>query len=201
MKIKKILTPFIGLSLTLTLALPALAAESAPDAEMQANMAKMQAAATPGSGHEVLKDLEGQWTVTSRSWMKPGDKPKASQGSSTMSWVLDGRFLKQEYQGNWAGQNFTGFGYLGYDNVKKAYVSVWMDSMSTGIAQSTGQYDPASKTITDRMTFSCPIQQKEISARAEWKLISKDKFSYTMYMQGPDGKEFKSMELSYQRAK
>jgi len=194
----------LALSLTLFVPGPSGAADkdkkAQADAEMQAMMAKAKEAGTPGAGHEVLKNFEGEWTVASKSWMKPGDKPQQSAGTSTFSWVLGGRFLKQDFKGNWGGEDFTGLGYVGYDNVKKEYVSVWMDSMSTGIAQAKGQYDTATKTITDQGSFSCPIKGN-VNYRSEWKILDKDKFSFSMYMPDPNGKEFRSMEMLYKRAK
>ncbi|KAB2842169.1 DUF1579 domain-containing protein [bacterium] len=204
MHFPKRLLGFFVLTLTLLLGAQIHAAEkdkkAQADAEMQAMMAKAKEAGTPGAGHEVLKSFEGEWTVTSKSWMKPGDKPQQSTGTSSFSWVLGGRFLKQDFKGNWGGEDFTGLGYVGFDNVKKEYVSTWMDSMSTGIGQAKGQYDAATKTITDQGSFSCPIKGT-VDFRSEWKILDKDKFSFSMYMPDPNGKEFRSMEMLYKRAK
>ena len=42
---------------------------------------------------------------------------------------------------------FKGMGVEGYDNVKKKFVSSWIDNMGTGIQFSDGTYDPATKTL------------------------------------------------------
>lgn len=170
--------------------------------EMQEQMKKMKENGTPGAEHEVLKAFEGKWTVTSKSWMNPGDAAQESKGSSTFTWVLDGRFLRQDFKGDWAGQPFTGLGFIGYDKVKKEYTSIWMDNMMTGIMKSTGQYDAATKTIIDGGTFSCPMTgEKDMAFRAEWKIVSQDENTYSMFMKDKDGKEFKTMEITYKRAK
>lgn len=170
--------------------------------EMQAQMAKMKELGTPGAEHAVLKAFEGDWTVSSLSWMKPKDKPEKSTGTSSISWVFDGRFLKQEYKGDWAGQPFEGLGFVGYDKMKKEYVSVWMDSMSTNLFHSTGQYDEATKTIKDGGTFNCPMTgEVDKWFRAEWKSVDNDTHTYSMYIKDAEGKEFRSMELTYKRAK
>jgi hypothetical protein len=50
-------------------------------------------------------------------------------------------------------------------------------------------------------TFSCPVTgEKDMWYRSEWK-IGKDKQVYSMFTKGPDGNEFKSMEITYTRAK
>ncbi len=204
MKIKTRCSILTGLAVSLLITTITHAADKKDQPmseEMQAVMAKVQTAATPSAGHEILKGMEGNWDVTARTWMKPGDKPEPSTGTSAVSWVLDGRFLKQEYKGDFAGQPFNGIGYDGYDNVTKEYVSTWIDSMSTGIVQGSGQYDAATKSIKQNGTFSCPIAGKKLTYRSELKMVNKDKHIFSMFVNDPNGKEFKSMELTYHRAK
>ncbi|HKY63117.1 MAG TPA: DUF1579 domain-containing protein [bacterium] len=193
----------VALALTVSLGVSSHAADKKAEdkAKMEAMMAKAKAAGTPGAGHEVLKPLAGNWTATSRHWMPGEKKPQDSAGTSSFTWVLDGRFLRQDFKGNWAGQPFEGLGFLGYDNVKKEYVSTWMDSMSTGIGQATGQWDAAAKTITDQGSFSCPLTEKTMTFRAEWKFVDKDNVIYSMFMKDEAGKETKAMEIKYKRAK
>ena len=170
--------------------------------EMKAKMAKAKELGTPGAEHAVLKAFEGDWVVTNKSWMKPDEKPMESSGTASMEWILDGRFLKQSFKGNWAGESFKGMGLIGYDKIKKEYISFWMDNMSTGVFQSTGQYDASTKTFKDSGHFSCPMpDERDKWFRTEWKILNPNKHIYTMFTKDPDGKEFKSMELVYKRAK
>ena len=43
---------------------------------------------------------------------------------------------------------FEGMGIVGYDNLLKKFVSVWIDNMGTGLMPGTGTYDAATKTYT-----------------------------------------------------
>ncbi|MCB9707719.1 MAG: DUF1579 domain-containing protein [Myxococcales bacterium] len=169
--------------------------------DMQARMTKAKAAGKPSAHHAVLKALAGDWTVKNTVWMHPGAKPQVSTGTSSIAWTLGGRFLRQDFKGSWGTETFEGLGYLGYDNVKKAYVSIWMDNMSTGIVEGSGTYDGATKTFRDSGTYSCPFSgEKEKWYRAEWKIVGKNALTYTMYTKDPSGKEFKSMEIRYKRS-
>ena len=38
-------------------------------------------------------------------------------------------------------------------------------------------------------------------SRLEWKIVDNDTNLYTSYSKGPDGKEFKGMEITYKRVK
>jgi hypothetical protein len=176
------------------------AAAAAPD--MNAMMEQAKKLGTPGANHQVLEPLAGKWTATTRMWMKPGDKPMESQGTSETSWILGNRFLKQDFRGTWNGQAFEGLGYTGYDSVRGQYETTWMDNMMTGIIKLPGSYDAASKTLRFAGEFSCPLTgDKNRQMRAEWKVVDNDQNVYTAYDKTPEGQDYKSMEIVYKRMK
>lgn len=156
----------------------------------------------PGEAHGVLQPLVGTWTCTVKGWMTPGDKPLDSKGTAESRWVFGGRFVQQDFEGDWAGQSFEGVGYTGYDNLRQEYVSVWMDNMSTGMMQVTGSFDSKSRVLQSKGHFSCPITgEKNRWVRSEAKIIDNDHNTYTSTFLNSDGKEFKSMEITYTRKK
>lgn len=174
-------------------------AEAAPVDPM---MAKMIEVGTPGSEHAALQPLVGKWKVVNRSWMKPGDVAQESVGKSRIAWALDGRFLEQRYSGDWAGQKFEGLGYLGYDKMKKQYFSSWMDNMSTGEFEGTGKFDAKKNVVHQSGTFACPMTgDKNTWYRSEWKILDKNTNVFSMFTKAPNGKEFKSMEITYKRVR
>lgn len=167
--------------------------------------AMMQAAQkymTPGEDHRVLDPLVGRLNAKVTMWMKPGDKPQVSEGSQINSWTMNKHFLKGDYKGTFNGQPFVGTGYWGYDNVRQQYQSIWIDGMGTGMMYAPGTYDAAKKTITTTGTFGCPMTgEKDMGYRSELKIDGPDKHTYSTYSKGPDGQEFKGMEIVYTRAK
>lgn len=182
---------------------PALAEEMTnspmPD---EAAMQKAMELSMPGEGHKVLEQLAGDWTYTMTHKMAAAAPEMASEGTSKNEWILDGRFLRQEVnsQIDMGGQmmSYHGIGTIGYDNMKKEYMSTWMDNMSTGMMVSTAQYDPASKTLKESGTFSCPMKGTQVSFTSELKFIDGNHFTYTMY-QEENGQKYKSMDISYTR--
>ncbi len=170
--------------------------------EMVAMQKKAMELGTPGAHHKMLEPTVGKWTAKASFWMKSGDKPMVSEGTSETTWILGGRFLKQDYKGTWEGQPFEGLGIIGYDNMRAEYQSLWLDSMMTGQMIATGTYDAAAKLFKFGGTFSCPMTgEKNRAYRAELKINSNDKHTYVSYDKTPEGKEFKSMEIVYTRAK
>ena len=61
---------------------------------------------------------------------------------------VTGKMQMPGEDGKMKDMQFKGMAVEGYDNVKKKFVSSWIDNMGTGIQFSEGTYDPASKTFT-----------------------------------------------------
>lgn len=162
-------------------------------------MDKVAASGTPGEAHTNLQPLVGIWSTEVKWWKSPTEKPEISKGVANHQWVLGKRFLKEEFKGKFAGKPYQGVGTLGYDNVKKEYVSTWIDSMSTGIMTSEGTYDPNSKTIEMLGKFSCPLTGTELRNRSVTRILGNKEHVLEIYELGPDGKEYKSMEITYKR--
>lgn len=170
--------------------------------EEQEMMAKWQEYATPNENHKVLDTLVGSWDHTVKWWMSKDAEPEESQGTSETSWIMDGRFIQHEVEGESMGQPFAGLGITGYDNATKKYNSIWLDSMGTGIMKSTGTYDPQTKTITETGVFSCPLREGETAFRSVIKIIDDDHYTYEMHGPGHEGDvEFLNMKVEYTRRK
>jgi hypothetical protein len=122
-----------------------------------------------------------------------------SSGTATYEMVLGGRYLKEKVKSEWMGQPFEGEGCTGYDNLKKAYVSTWIDNMGTGIMISEGEWNPATKTYTWQGEYVDAMTGKPKKMRMVEKVESADKHITDFFDMGPDGKEYKSMELVYTR--
>jgi hypothetical protein len=114
---------------------------------------------------------------------------------------MDGRLLEDHTTGTFEKMPFTGLGHVGYDNMKKKYVSTWMDNMGTAIMMSEGTYDAATKTFTYTGEMPDPMQGKYVKSRTTEKMVDKDHWVMSMYSTGADGKEVQGMEISYTRAK
>lgn len=173
----------------------------AMDKMHQEMMAKWKEYATPGEGHKALEPLVGNWDYTVTWWETPDSQPQKSTGTSEVKWIMGGRFLEQTAKGMSMGQEFHGMGIMGYDNMEKEYTGVWIDNMGTGMMESTGSYDPSTKSFTEKGTFSCPQEGGEKSYRGVTTLVSADNYTYEMYVTGKDGKESRVMEIVYTRKK
>jgi len=161
--------------------------------QQKAMEAYMKMMAT-NENHAYLKHFAGEWNMTSKGWMMPGQAPVTSQNAAQGEMILGGRFLKMDYKGTMFGQPFEGVQIIGYDNMKKKYISFWIDNSSTAFFLLEGTRDELSKTTTETGLWPDPMTGGTMKVKGITKMISPDEFTYEMYMTGPDGKEFKSLE-------
>ena len=182
------------------IASPVLAKEKQRGKPMdpQAMMELWKQAATPGDPHKLFATLAGSWTTQTKEWMEPGKPPVESSGTAELKMLLDGRFLYQEFNGQMMGQPFNGIGIDGYDNIRKKYVTAWMDTMGTGIFFMEGTGSPDGKTITMHGSHPEPGGGK-MTHRAIWKISDANSQTFTMYGAHHGQKETKMMEITYTR--
>jgi len=201
--------------LSAVLAVPALGQEkqaSKPEAGSEKKpsaaemMARMMEFAKPGENHKHLQELVGTWSYAVKWWMSPDAPPMESTGTTVSRSVMDGRYVISEHTGSMQmpGDNgkmmdmaFKGMAVEGYDNVKKKYVSSWIDNMGTGIMLSEGTYEPATKTLTYLAEYEV---MPGVKTKARQVIKHLDKDHHTMaYFEDRGGKEIKVMEISYSR--
>jgi hypothetical protein len=151
--------------------------------------------------HAFFKNFVGEWDIETAAWMQPGAELVKAKNTSKAELIMGGRFLKSKFKGNMFGQPFEGLQIVGYDNLQKKYISFWIDNSSTGFFLLSGTRDESGKVLTDTGEWDDPVTGGTIKTRAVTKVISKDEFTYELFMTGPDGKEFRSMENRYKRKK
>jgi hypothetical protein len=146
----------------------------------------------PGPEHQVLAKLVGTWEST----MKMGGE-KESKGTVTYKMELGGFWLAGSLKSELFGTKFEGRSLESYHPVKKKYVSIWVDSMSTAPVIMEGSYDKETKTMT--MGGEGPgMDGKPIKYRSVTKMPDANTMVMTMYM--GDGKE-PAFHVTYKRKK
>ena len=168
------------------------------EADPQAMMEMYKKLGAPGEPHQLFASLVGSWTTHTKEWMEPGKPPMESTGTADMKMLLDGRFLHQEFTGDMMGQPYSGIGISGYDNLRKRYVSTWIDSMGTGIFIMEGTASADGKTITLKGGHDEP-GGGHMTHRAVWKIVDNNNQTFDMFGTHRGGKEMKMMEIIYTR--
>lgn len=182
-------------ALALGVALPCFVAGRAfTEEDPQSEMAEMMKLGMPGEEHKILSCFVGEWSVEGKHWM--GAEPQPFQATSKLTSLFDGRYIREDFQGDFGGMPFQGVAHLGFENATKKYFGTWIDSMSTGMSTMTGTYDAATKTFIWHSTWAGP-GGKPMKSRMEMKFSEKEMTS-TSYRIGEAG-EKKEMEMKYTR--
>jgi hypothetical protein len=163
-----------------------------------ATMAKMMELMKPGPEHQQLAKMAGAWDVDAKMWMDPKAPPTASKGKAQFTPMFDGRFVRQDYQGDMMGTPFTGIGYDGFDRGRGVFTTVWLDSIGTAMMPMIGKASADGKTITYEGEMFCPMLNKVATMRSVCTRVSDSEVSYDMFVIDGDRQD-KSMELRYHR--
>jgi hypothetical protein len=161
--------------------------------------AELEKAVQPGPEHKVLEPLVGDWTFTAKLWMEPGKPPAESKGKASRQWIMGGRYVHENVEGDMFGMPFKGLGITGFDKVQGKYTGAWVDNFGTGISQSWGTADKAGKVLTFQREDYDPLSKQKMKGRDVIHILDADKHTMEMYKVGPDGKEMKVMELVFTR--
>lgn len=175
------------------------------EAEM---MAMMMELAKPGENHKLLARGVGTWTFKVKFWMNPDPNapPTESSGTSVVKEALGGRFFISEHAGKMqmpgpdgkpTDVDFKGMSIEGYDNVKKKFISMWMDNMGTGIMNAEGTYDPNKKAFTYHAEYEA-IPGMKNKIREVITIVDNDHHTFE-YFENRGGQEVRTMEIKYTR--
>jgi len=153
----------------------------------------------PGVEHRELERFVGEWDVRISSRSAPAQSPEVSQGRSSISWVLDNRFIEEHFSGAIAGASYTGRGFFGYENATRRYLNVWIESLATGVTVSYGTYDPEAGVFHFEGSLYDPLLGRLKLIKTRVSSLSKDEFTMAMLESTSAGEEFVAFELRYRR--
>jgi hypothetical protein len=148
----------------------------------------------PGPEHEKMKEFVGTWDAVMEM---AGQKSKAT---AVYKSICGGMWLASEFEGDLGGMKFQGHGVDGYDQRKKKYVGVWVDSLTSAPLHFEGSMDPKTKLIVMTGESVGPDgKPQKFKNTTEHK--DKDHFTFKMYMVQPDGQEALAFTIEYTRRK
>jgi hypothetical protein len=165
-----------------------------------APLAAAQELMKPTPQHEALAHDVGTWDAEVSMWMSPEGEPVKSKAVETNK-MLGKMWLLSEYEGEVAGEKFSGRGAFGYDPLKKKYVGGWIDTMSPFMMQMAGEFDEETMTLTMHGEGTDCMTGKPCKSKMVTVYEGEDKKTFTMYMQDEDGKLTKTMEAKMTRRK
>ena len=138
------------------------------------------------------KDL-GEWDVELEVTPYPGADANRTTGVADNRLVA-GRWLVSDLTTK---SGFSGHGVYGWDPAQRAYVVIWVDAMSGGIAQGTGSWDEASRTMT--YDFEVELQDEMVRYREVTQELGEGERLYRNLRTMPDGREHEVIRANHRR--
>lgn len=153
----------------------------------------------PGLVHKQMEPLAGSWGVEITYVM--GGKEHKGKASCESQWVLDGRFLQQEYKSKFMGKPYTVLQHLGFDNNKKKTSEIVMQSLSTSILHNTGTMSADGKVITNEGISHDASAGQEYKLRTVTTIVDPDHYTLEWFHLAGDGKAEKIVSMAHTRRK
>lgn len=171
--------------------------------DLAAMEAAYMKAGMPGAMHEHLAQSVGTWDGQVKSWAMAGAPAETSTCVTTNAMVFDGRYLRSETKGDMMmgghKMTFEEMGLYGFDNVRQRFENTWINSMSTCAMRGTGMLSADKKTMTWTMIYADALTGKDATMREVDREMGPNTSVMELYGAGPDGKEFKMMEITSTR--
>jgi hypothetical protein len=157
---------------------------------------------TPGAMHRLLAKANGQWKESISTWQSPSAQPQKTASTCVNTMILGGRYQQSVHKGTIMGMPFEGISTIGYDNVRKEFVSTWIDNMGTGFMEMAGTFDSIANVIHFKGTTTDPISGRTSDVREDFKFLTNDTQLLEMFAPQMAGKpEFKVMEIKLTRSR
>jgi hypothetical protein len=154
-----------------------------------------------GPEHAWLKKCEGKYDVRLRATFDPAEPMSETLGTCEDKLILGGLFLREEFDGEcpFTHKPIHGIGVTGFDNARRKYQSSYINSLGSGISTCEGTADAAGKVLTFQGTRPNLMTGELMKVRSVFTIVDEKTSTYEEFVPGKDGREFRSLEITYTR--
>jgi len=147
--------------------------------------------------HAFLEKFAGNWNYVSTMYMS-GMEPFISEGQSSISMIMDGKYLYMVNNGMSGGEPFEGRSFTAFDRTEDAFISTWIDNVGLGILVFRGQQD-AEDAMVLTASYTDPVTREYQTHRLVQRLEGPDRFVMEYYIWSTDEQPVKAMETVCER--
>lgn len=149
---------------------------------------------------KALEYFIGDWDV-SVTFRLPDGKDGEGKAACKTGWVVEGKFLQQEYKGDFMGSTLTVVQMFGYDAAKKKFVE--FQYHSGGDASHTivneGAFNDKGKVLTFTGDTTDGFTGRASKLRTVTIIADRDNYTLEWYMTKQGGKEERKVVLTHKR--
>ncbi len=156
----------------------------------------------PGPRHRELEAFAGSWNTRTRVRENPDAQPLEFPGSAEYRMILGGRFLQLESRLLVNGAENHGLGIYGYDAFKEKYSFYFIHDGETQALTGLGDRDSTGAAIIFDVAMDMPVTgERAKPIRAVLRRVSASRHVFEMFEKHVDGREWKVLEITYERAR
>ncbi len=155
-------------------------------------MQRALTAGGPGEAHRALEPLVGTWRTTARVTLgRPGSPPTVTAGRSVIRWMMDGRFLVEEHEGQRMLPHESGelrpgayrsAAWIGYENLRQTYTMTQVDNTRTGVLVLSGSLLPSGRVFSFYGAVDDPLSGvRGRAVRYVLRVLGRDRVLVTVY--------------------
>jgi hypothetical protein len=157
--------------------------------------------AVPGPPHRELEAFVGSWTARTRAWHSPDSRPLEFTGNAEYRMILGGRFLQLDSRSRMDGEENRGLGIYGYDVFKEKYSLYFIHDGDTQALTGLGDRD-STGAIGFAVAMDMPVTGERAKPfRAVLRRVSANRHVFEMFERYLDDREWKVLEITYDRSR
>jgi hypothetical protein len=155
----------------------------------------------PPSEHDKrLEYFVGAWDVAVQ-FKLPDGKEGGGKAVCQTKWVLDGKFLRQEYKSKFMGQPLTVWQLLGHDDLKKKFVEfqLHVDGKQAHTMHNEGIFSENGKVLTLTGDSIDAFTGKPVKLRTVTTIVDENRYTLEWFIAEPGSKEERKVVLTHTR--
>lgn len=157
-------------------------------------------ASRPGSSHQVLEPLIGEWDVALSTIAADGTESSPYGGRATLAWTLGQRFLRWDAAVSFGETLGTTTGFLGFNTRTREYQLMMVSDLATGMEIARGSGEIRGAGIVFEIEQVDPASGNRLVARSRIRTVSPDHFVLEQLEPTASGKDRVTRAWHYRRA-